>query len=64
MLKDKHTHAYKKVSLVPVVADNVEYRGAPMGVLVRECLCKAQKAFEYGERKKMKLLLEALNNNA
>lgn len=53
-MTDKHEHDLAEGILIPVIADNPKYNGAPMGVLARKCACGLIKAFDYGNRRVMK----------
>lgn len=59
---DKHTHLMNKIKVVPIMADNPEYNGPLMGIVLRECECGAGVAVEYGERKAMNKLKKELEN--
>lgn len=64
----EHIHAFKEVKLINVVADNPspEYsieRNGLWALLVRECDCGKQQAFEYGQRKAMQELLTRLTDS-
>ena len=48
--KDAHTHSYKSMRLINVMADNPAYTGNPKAILVRKCACSHEEAFEYADR--------------
>lgn len=55
--KEPHVHKFKRIELVPIVADNPRWKRELLGgfaaLLVRTCDCTAQQAFEFGTREQM-----------
>jgi hypothetical protein len=64
--KEPHVHAFKRIELVPVVADNPKWNrelfGGFAALLVRTCDCTAQQAFEFGTRGQMENLFKELTH--
>lgn len=72
-MSDKHEHEFTKLEVMNVIADPIDkvypgnakprplYKGrADMGFLVKACKCGRKNAIDYGTRKDMRELKEAL----